>query len=101
MGAGHGNWVTHVAATPDGRYLVSSGNDGSIMLWSLPDGNLVRTMSRSGDAVHALALTADGRHIVASRMGGVLRVMRTSDAGQVWQVGEGMPILGVAVDNGG
>jgi len=95
---GHSYWVTHVAVTPDGRYAISSANDGAVMVWRLPGGGLLRTLLRSGPGVHGMALSADGRHIAAGLVKGGIRVLRTSDGGQVKQLQDGPEIHSLALD---
>ncbi len=100
-GAAHSFWVTHVAVTPDGRYVISSAFDGSIIMRSLPGGDLVRTISRGGPGVEGLALSADGRYIVTGRQDSTLRVLRTSDGGQWKQFEDGPQIWALALDAAG
>lgn len=45
---GHGNSVVSVAFSPDGKYIVSSGNDGSILLWEIDSGRQIRSLENKG-----------------------------------------------------
>ena len=42
---GHEGPVLQVSFSPDGKYLASSGGDGTVKVWSVPDGDLVATLS--------------------------------------------------------
>jgi WD40 repeat protein len=42
---GHTDSVPSLAISSDGCILVSGSGDGTICLWSLPDGNLLKTLS--------------------------------------------------------
>ena len=44
MHLGHSNWVYTVAISPDGKYVVSGSNDGSIKVWDLPSGREIYTL---------------------------------------------------------
>ncbi len=41
---GHSDQVTAVNFSPDGTVLVSASWDGTIKMWSLPDGKIIRTL---------------------------------------------------------
>ncbi len=62
---GHDNRVTHLAISPDGRLLATgSRRDGKVLLWSLPDGKLLKELKEHlsyGSEIVCLAITFDGR----------------------------------------
>jgi hypothetical protein len=71
-----GQRVLHALAfTPDGKTLVSAGNDDLIRLWSVPDGTPLRTLNNT-EWVTALALSRDGTRLVSggATMDGSLRL---------------------------
>src|SRR5262249_46150429 len=42
---GHADWVLSVAFSPDGQTLASVARDGTVRLWSLPEGNPLATLT--------------------------------------------------------
>jgi len=71
---GHKALIKDVTFTPDGRYLVSAGEDKVIRVWDLETGQTVRSLrGQIGDGhegkIFAMALSPDGRWLVA---GGLL-----------------------------
>ncbi len=72
-------WV--IAAHPDGRHVVSAGEDGHGRVWDLANGELrAETPSQDGP-VHHLALDPSGERIVTTSMGGTARIHR-ADTGE-------------------
>jgi len=71
---GHKALIKDVTFTPDGRYLVSAGDDKVIRVWDLETGQTVRTLrgqigAGSEGKIFAMALSPDGRWLAA---GGLL-----------------------------
>ncbi|MEL6323837.1 MAG: TIR domain-containing protein [Pseudomonadota bacterium] len=62
---GHGDWVTSVALTGDGR-LVTGSRDGRALLWDLETGEEIRAFTGHESWVYAVALTGDGRLVTGS-----------------------------------
>ena len=44
---GHSNYVISVSFNPDGSVLASGSSDRTIILWSVPDGQLIKTLTVS------------------------------------------------------
>ncbi len=73
----HTNHVWELDFSPDGTLLVSGGADGKVLLWSVADGSLVRTLRDGGPAIFTIRFSGDGKLIAAG--GG-------EDQIQVWDV---------------
>ncbi|MCX8124085.1 MAG: caspase family protein [Spirochaetes bacterium] len=62
---GHSEWITSMAASPDGRIIASASLDGTIKLWDVASGRLLRTMVGHSGTVEAIAFSPDGRTLVS------------------------------------
>ncbi len=80
--AAHSNLVTFLAITPDGKTLLSSGLDGIIKIWSLPDGKHLGQFDPFG-IPFALAISPDGRYLAASSSE-LLRLFSVPNRQNLW-----------------
>lgn len=62
----HCDSIFSLIKTQDETTLISGSKDGSIKLWSLPDGKLLKTFSNYGGWINALAVTPDGMLLVSA-----------------------------------
>jgi WD40 repeat protein len=67
---GHMALISDIAFTPDGRHLVSAGDDKVIRIWDVAQGRTIRTLRGEtglGDhgRIYAMALSSDGRWLAA------------------------------------
>jgi serine/threonine protein kinase len=62
---GHEAWVSSVAVTPDGQYVVSGSGDRTVRLWELATGKEVRRFTEHESAVRSVAVTPDGKFVVS------------------------------------
>ena len=73
-----------VAVTPDGRRLVSGGDDGTLRLWDAQTGRPIGDpLTRASRRVRSVAVTPDGRRLVSGGWDGTLRL---------WDAQTGQPI---------
>jgi WD40 repeat protein/DNA-binding SARP family transcriptional activator len=54
----HTGWVTSVAFSLDGQFLISGGQDGDVILWDAISGKEIRRLPHQTGAIIALAVTA-------------------------------------------
>ncbi|MCI0682022.1 MAG: WD40 repeat domain-containing protein [Gemmataceae bacterium] len=88
---GHTDRVLALAFAPDGKTLASAGDDQSVRLWRLDQGQLdqnqrVRTFTGHRSAVQQLAFSANGQRLLSASTDGSLRV---------WDVATGQSLVHV------
>lgn len=88
LAEGHRAAARQLALAPDGRSLVSAGEDGRVLLWDLAAGVLVRELATLSGPAQTVAFSPDGRWLAAAgRHSEVL----------VWRVEEGARLQRLAV----
>ncbi len=80
-------WILAIAAHPDGKQILSGGQDGSILAWDLLKHTETRSMlvGRHDGPVGALDFSTDGSYLVS---GGYDKMLR------LWQIGAASEPLG-------
>jgi len=59
--AGHTDYVTSVAFSPDGQWALSGSNDNTLKLWEVNTGSLVRSFEGHTNLVRSVAFSPDGQ----------------------------------------
>jgi WD40 repeat protein len=70
----HAGFVINVVFAPDGKALVSSGNDGMVRLWDTATGKEIRRFEGHVGHVDGLAFSPDGKTIISSGSDGTARL---------------------------
>jgi WD40 repeat protein len=79
MQGGHAIAVHSVAVSPSGELIASAGADGTVKLWRMSDGTLLRTLTgHEGDA-NGVAFSPDGSLVASAGADGTVRVWRVQD----------------------
>ncbi len=63
-----------LGVSPDGALLACGLTDGSIQLWQIADGQLLRTLTGGFDGISSLDFSNDGRRLVSASRDGTIRV---------------------------
>ncbi|MCI0464092.1 MAG: WD40 repeat domain-containing protein [Gemmataceae bacterium] len=72
-----------LAFTPDGKTLISREANGSVVLWSFPEGKLLQTLEATDNrSFGSVRLSADGRTLAGGAADGI----------QLWRLPEGEPL---------
>lgn len=71
---GHNGFVHSVAFSPDGKELLTAGQDGTTRIWGVADGNQHLLISEHTDDVMRAVYSADGRRIATVSSDGSARI---------------------------
>ena len=65
---GHDGAVMHLALSPDGNTMVSSGDDGAVLAWDVASRALVRVIERrAAETAPDIAISPDGKTLAVAR----------------------------------
>jgi WD40 repeat protein len=69
-----GGDVLAVALSPDETWILSAARDGTIKMWNMASGDLVRTFDGLTGPVSAIAPSPDGQHLAVASLEGKLKI---------------------------
>jgi WD40 repeat protein len=85
----HSDNVKSVAFSPDGKRIVTGGDDATAKVWDAQSGKELRTLKGHSDTVDSVAVSRDGRRIATCSL----------DATKVWDAQSGKELL--TLEDGG
>ena len=95
--AGHKGAVTSVAYSPDGAYVLSGGDDGTLKLWETATGRDVRSFTGHKAGVTSVAFSPDGTMAVSGSIDSTLRLWDVASGRELHATdGLGWKIAGIA-----
>ncbi|MFC5180434.1 WD40 repeat domain-containing serine/threonine protein kinase [Actinomadura harenae] len=71
---GHTGRITSAAFSPDGKVLISGGEDGMVRLWHVPTGREVASVSGDPNKVECVTFGPDGQTFASGGATGVTRI---------------------------
>jgi WD40 repeat protein len=83
--AGHKSLVSGLSITPDSQIVVSGSWDGYVKYWSLPEGQLLKSIYH-GEKVRSVVVTPDGQAAISGGSGDVI----------IWTLPSGVEIQNLA-----
>ncbi|MCP4221511.1 MAG: WD40 repeat domain-containing protein [bacterium] len=71
---GHSESILTMGLSPDGRLLVSGGEDNVLRVWDIQTGHCLNILEGHSEAIYAIKITPDGRLVVSAGVDGTLRI---------------------------
>ncbi len=71
---GHTDWVVHLAATPNGRFVVSSSADRTVRVWDMKTLTTIAKLDDQSLIGAPIAVSADGKYLVSCSSSDSLQV---------------------------
>jgi WD40 repeat protein/serine/threonine protein kinase len=96
----HWREVTAVAFSPDGKTLVSGSEDGTLKVWDVATGQVLRTLAGHGGGVTSLALSTDGKLLASGSWDRTVRLWETASGKLLRTLDHPQGVLTVALGHG-
>jgi len=75
---GHKAKVRSIAFSPDGRQIVSGGNNTVLRIWNVATGTVEKTLTGHEDGVNSVAFSPDGRRVVSGSDDKTIKIWNTA-----------------------
>lgn len=77
---GHTAPVNRASFSPDGRFVLTAGVDGTAKIWETGSGRVARTLASGSGSVAAAVWSPDGKFVATGGAGGAIRIWDASSA---------------------
>ncbi|MGP0566819.1 MULTISPECIES: caspase family protein [unclassified Nitrospina] len=81
--SGHTAAVQGVVVSPNGKYIISGGDDGTLIIWDARTGDRQKTLSGHSGAVNAVAISPDGRSLATGGADTLVKVWDVESGNEV------------------
>ncbi len=86
----HAGWICAVAFNPVGQEVASVGEDGTIKLWNVAQGRLIKTLKGHEGMTQSVAFSANGKLLASSGKDNAIKI---------WDMAEGNVIHSIPVNS--
>lgn len=76
---GHGGGVISFSWHPNGNFLASGGEDGTVRIWDVGTGQAIEVIQTSTETVYSVAWSPDGSQLAYGGEDGVLHIVAVSE----------------------
>ncbi|MHC6201585.1 WD40 repeat domain-containing protein [Breznakiellaceae bacterium SP9] len=99
--SGHSGGVNSISA--NGRQLVSASDDGTVRVWDIATGAVLKTLSGQAAAIICAAFSPDGRYVASGANNRTIRIWDLSDGSNAYQIltGHGNDIVSLSYSRDG
>lgn len=80
---GHGGGVISFSWHPNGNFLASGGEDGTVRIWDVGTGQAIEVIQTSTETVYSVAWSPDGSQLAYGGEDGVLHIVAVSELAPV------------------
>ena len=80
---GHADFVISVAFSPDGTRLASSSADGTLKLWNVADGKIIRTLYGHAGWVVSVSFSPDGKLLASGGADKTIKLWNAADGSEI------------------
>ncbi len=91
----HRSWVESVAFSPDGALLATASLDGMAKIWSMPDGQLLYTLSGHVMGIYDLAFSPDEKRLATAGGDSVVMIWDVETGQEIGTLQSGSVIMGL------
>ncbi len=94
---GHGSWITAVAYSPDGRWIVTGSRDKTAKVWDAASGRELHTLKGHTAQIFSVAFSPDGQRIATGSYDLTAKVWETANGQELLTLkGHGQQVDSVA-----
>ncbi|KAG9252899.1 putative wd40 repeat pf20 [Emericellopsis atlantica] len=97
--AGHSDWVSCIAFSPDAKLIASGSSDHTVKLWDTATGALEQTLAGHGDWVFSIAFSPDAKLIASGSGDRTVKLWDTATGALQQTFDIGAAITNLSFDN--